>query len=205
MLICDIYPYLYTYLEMLDYVRLEKDRLDKYIFHFLNKINVELPENQTVKSSSKVKFKLMYKNKEDIGEKVSRNLFNQKIKKKQNDDFKSQNCLLSNNSIDKSDHYFDDKPDNSNDKFNNFNDKSAPKSSNKKKDLVENLIANEFDESQSIGSKIKITKKKEPFKNKAIEKVAIKKLIREFKRKELLKKMKRRKLIRKEFSEFKIE
>ena len=84
MKICDIYPYLYTYLEMINYLKLEVDQFDKDIFHYLTKINVELP-NQAVKSSSKVKFKLMYKKNEDLGQKVSRNLFNEKFKNKDAD------------------------------------------------------------------------------------------------------------------------
>ena len=81
MKICDIYPYLYAYLEMLDYVRLEDDQFDRQIFHYLSRINVELPKAQEIRSSSKAKFRSMYesgKKTEDLGQKVSRNLFNQK-------------------------------------------------------------------------------------------------------------------------------
>lgn len=70
---------------MVDYSRLEDDQIKKEIFHYLKKINVDPPKNTEVKSSSKVKFKSMYlndRNTPDIGQKVSRNLFNAKSSKK---------------------------------------------------------------------------------------------------------------------------
>lgn len=88
MKICDIYPYLYTYLEIVDYIKLDEDRLNKDIFHYLKRINVDPPVDQVVRSSSKVKFKSMYggKRKEDVGQKISRNLFNEKIQNRQSKD-----------------------------------------------------------------------------------------------------------------------
>ena len=81
MKICDIYPYLHAYLEMLDYVRLKEDQLSAEIFDYLKRINVEPPKDREVRSSSKAKFRSMYessKRNEDLGQKVSRNSFNQK-------------------------------------------------------------------------------------------------------------------------------
>ena len=81
MKICDIYPYLYAYLEMLDYARLEDDQYSRQIFDYLKQINVDPPEDQEVRSRSKAKFRSIYasnKKSEDLGQKVSRNLFNQK-------------------------------------------------------------------------------------------------------------------------------
>ena len=88
MKICDIYPYLYTYLEIVDYIKLDEDRLNKDIFHYLKRINVDPPVDQVVRSSSKVKFKSMYggKRQEDVGQKISRNLFNEKIQNRQSKD-----------------------------------------------------------------------------------------------------------------------
>ena len=83
MKIADVYPYLYSYLEMLDYVRLEEDQLSREIFHYLERINVERPKQQEIRSNAKAKFKSIYesgKKNEDLGQKVSRNLFNQKTK-----------------------------------------------------------------------------------------------------------------------------
>ena len=84
MKICDIYPYLYAYLEMLDYVRLEDGQFNRQIFHYLQLINVQPPKDQEIRSSSKAKFKSMYesakKGEYDLGQKVSRNLFNQTLR-----------------------------------------------------------------------------------------------------------------------------
>lgn len=108
MKICDIYPYLYSYLEMLDYVRLEEDQLSGEIFHYLKRINVEPPKEQATRSSSKTKFRSFQESgrkNEDLGQKVSRNLFNQKTKQTRNEPPESEGSnVVLNGVVRKSEH-----------------------------------------------------------------------------------------------------